>query len=114
MGLNLTAAKWAGQSDQIKSKYLRQGPYTHLRVSAAEDTIDWTFTFADLGMCHTLDSSSTLTTITTATGNPPGATYIVDGEAHRTEESAQEAVFGQGRFEECVRRTYAELGVPPS
>ena len=107
-------SNWTNQSDHIQRKFLRHGPYTHLHIrSPTPDTINWTFTFADLGMCHTLESTSTLTT-TTATGSPPVATYVVDGEAHHTEESAQEAVFGQGRFEECVRRTYAELGVPPS
>jgi hypothetical protein len=103
----LPTPNWTNQSDHIQRKFLRHGPYTHLHIrSPTPDTIEWTFTFADLGMCHVLESASTLTT------TPNSPTHLcVDGEVCGSEESALEAVFGRGRFEACVRGVYAELGV---
>ena len=91
-----------------QTKYLRSGPYTHLHIAPDEDpnTVKWTFTFADLGMCHALKSTST---VTVAPGSPP--TYHVNGEPHRSEEGALEAVFGRGQYDRFLNDTYAELGV---
>ena len=108
MGLHLVISKWNDQRDRIKTKYLRSGPYTHLHIAPDEDpnTVKWTFTFADLGMCHALKSTST---VTVAPGSPP--TYHVNGEPHRSEEGALEAVFGRGQYDQFLNATYAELGV---
>ncbi len=94
--------------EYIKAKFLRTEGRTHLHVTTEDAPnegllVSWTFTFDDLGLFHTLSSTSLL--------EMPDlfGPVLVDGMPFHDIEEAEEAVFGGGRFDAYVRELYAQV-----
>jgi hypothetical protein len=91
--------------ESLKQEYFRSGPYTYLHLLQTPDTIAWTFTFMDLGLCHTIKSTHCITIDTYHT-------IHVDGKPQPSTASARSAVFG-GRYAQRIRELYDEMGIEP-
>ena len=61
--LCLEADSWPGRGQEIYEKFFPCGLYTHFYIHPIQKNEDgtrevrWTYTFMDLGMCHTLEKS---------------------------------------------------------
>lgn len=97
---------WDG--NEIQSRYFRVGPGTHLWLDYDEkaETLLWCFTFLDLGMCHTLTGTATLTFPTL----PDMMHYTVNGQTELDSDSAMQRVFAK-HYQNFLTRLYIDLGV---
>lgn len=92
---------------EIQPCYFRAGDKTFLWLDYNEETalLSWSFTFLDLGMCHTLSGRATVSLVP----NSPSA-YMVNGQVHGTREQAMHAVFA-GHYKDFIVQLYLDLGV---
>lgn len=92
---------------EIQSRYFRTGDKTFLWLDYDEITalLSWSFTFLDLGMCHTLSGRATVSLLP---HTPP--VYMVNGQSAATREQAMHAVFA-GHYRDFLVQLYADLGV---
>ena len=95
---------WDLRRDEIQGLFFRAGAYTHfvIQFDADTDTVDWRFSFADLGMYHTLESHATVSLL-------PHGTYCVDGIELETEDEAFAQVFA-GHYDRFLRGMYQDAG----
>jgi hypothetical protein len=91
--------------ESLKQEFFGSGPLTHLHLAQGPGTIAWTFTFMDLGLCHTIESSHRITVDT-------NRTIHIDGKPQPSAASARSAVFG-GRYAQCISELYDEMGIAP-
>lgn len=89
--------------EEIQAKYFRTGAYTHLQIKYNPETTkgEWIFTFADMGMCHVIESSFSIKYHETNT-------IYVDNIPHNTSESAFNAVFGN-HYKRFMNELYEEI-----
>jgi hypothetical protein len=95
---------WHTRAAEIQERFFRQGPYAYLCISEeSQPEIRWTFNFMDLGMCHTLSGSASVSLT-------PTGTYLVDHEEHANEDSALVAVFS-GHYRDFLECFYRDLRI---
>jgi hypothetical protein len=95
---------WHTRTDEIQSRFFRAGPRTFLWLdygTLSPDLLQWSFTFMDLGMCHTLTGHASANVL-------PSGGYLVNFKHHPTEEAALEAVFGE-HYPGFVERLYKDM-----
>lgn len=91
--------------EEIQMKFLRAGPYTHLHIKhdPHSSSVEWVFTFADMGMCHTIQSTSSVEIY-------DENTIYVDNVPHNSKESALVAVFGN-HYRRFIAELYQNMGI---
>lgn len=92
---------WPTRSDEIQTRFFRTGPKTFLWLdygTLSPDLLQWSFTFMDLGMCHTLSGHARV--------QQPG--FLVNGRVFASESDALEAVFG-GHYQKFVDGLYRDI-----
>lgn len=92
---------------EIQARFFRVGNQTFLWLDYNEDAalLSWSFTFLDLGMCHTLSGRATVSLLP---HSPP--VYSVNGQIHDTREEAMHAVFAN-HFNDFMTQIYADLDI---
>lgn len=95
---------WHARTDEIQARFFRAGPKTCLWLdygTLSKDLLQWSFTFMDLGMCHTLSGHARV--------QLAGAgEYVVNGRGHASENDALETVFGK-HYQNFVDRLYRDM-----
>jgi hypothetical protein len=93
---------WERQTEEIKNKYFRSGPYTHLAIEycTTNKTLSWSFSCVDFGMCHEMSGHATVS---------GSECFSVDGGNDVSRENAWEAVFA-GHYASYMRDFYREIG----
>ena len=93
---------WDSRRDEIQGLFFRAGAYTHfvVRLDADTDIVEWRFSFADLGMYHTLESHASVSLL-------PNGNYCVDGIELETEDEAFAQVFA-GHYDRFLQEMYRD------
>ncbi len=92
---------WHTRSNEIQARFFRTGSKTFLWLKHHQDLLQWSFTFMDLGMCHTLSGHARV-------HSAPSGGYLVNQRPHSTEDEALLAVFG-GHYQTFVDRLYRDV-----
>lgn len=95
---------WPTRSDEIQARFFRTGPKTYLWLdygTLSRDLLQWSFTFMDLGMRHTLSGHARVL-------QAESGEYVVNGRGHASENDALESVFGR-HYLDFVDRLYRDM-----
>ena len=95
---------WPARTHEIQTRFFRTGPRTFLWLEHgvfSQDLLQWTFTFMDLGMCHTLSGHARVIPV-------PTGGFLVNKNLYQTEEAAIHAVFGN-HYPTFVDRLYRDM-----
>lgn len=92
---------WHTRSNEIQARFFRTGSKTFLWLEQQQDLLRWSFTFMDLGMCHTLSGHASVL-------QAESGEYVVNGWGHASENDALEAVFGK-HYHNFVDRLYRDM-----
>lgn len=93
---------WVSRKDEIQARFFRPPPYARLWIeySPVNDLLSWSFTFMDLGMCHTISYNTTIA--------QENGSYRVGRESWPNEDMALEAVFG-GHYNNFLNEFYMDM-----
>ena len=94
---------WPARTQEIQRRFFRAPPCAYLWVDFSHENslLSWCFTFMDLGMCHTISSTTTVV--------QKNGCFLVGRESWPTEDMALEAVFG-GHYEHFLQEFYRDVG----
>jgi hypothetical protein len=94
---------WPSRSAEIQALHFRPPPKAVLWIKhdAASNLLEWTFTFMDLGMNHTISSFSIV-------ARDEHGDFTVDGQSEPNEASALHSVFG-GHYARCLQEISQDL-----
>lgn len=92
---------WHTRADELQARFFRTGSRTFLWLKHQQDLLQWSFTFMDLGMCHTLSGHARVSP-------GPSGGYLVNQRQYATEDEALYAVFG-GHYQAFVDRLYRDM-----
>lgn len=94
---------WESRSAEIQALHFRPPPRACLWIKhdPASNLLNWTFTFMDMGMNHTVSSFSIV-------ARDEHGDFTVDGQAEPNEASALHSVFG-GHYERCLQEISQDL-----
>ena len=95
---------WYTRTDELQSRFFRTGPKTFLWLDygrLSPDLLQWSFTFMDLGMCHTLSGHARADVL-------PSGGFLVNNTHYMIEDAALEAVFA-GHYPCFVERLYRDM-----
>ena len=100
-----TRMDWPDRADEIQARFFRTGTRTFLWLdygTGGPTLLRWSFTFMDLGMCHTLSGRARVQQQQENKG------WLVNGKEHASENDAMHAVFA-GHFQSFVDGLYRDM-----
>jgi hypothetical protein len=96
------------EKERIQAQFFRTGSYSYLHIEQQPDqSIKWTFTFLDMGMCHCFTSQARVSMC------PPSQFIMVDDKEYPSLDQALHAIFG-GHYQRFLQSFYRDLGVTPT
>ena len=94
---------WQSRTAEIQALHFRGPPKACLWIKhdPASNLLEWTFTFMDMGLNHTISSFSTVS-------RDKHGEFTVDGQSEPNEASALHSVFG-GHYARCLQEIEQDL-----